>query len=686
MNFANPAILFGLAAILIPIAIHLFNFRRFRKMAFTNVRLLRELKFQTRRQSQLRHWLILASRILAIACVVLAFAQPYFPHANMSGKMATRDCVSIYVDNSFSMQAEGPDGSLFDEARAKARAIAAAYKSTDRFQLLSNEFDGRQQHFIGRDEFLNQLDALRPGPFTRNLSEVLRRQCDLLLTGPGARQSLYVVSDFQQSAFGQLGFQPDSAIHGYLVPLSVVSVSNVFIDSAWFAQPTQVPGKNSTLAVRVVNFTGKDLEKFPVKLTINGLQKAIATLSPTSGNAAVAELNFNIQQPGIQKGLLEITDYPITFDDRLYFAYNLQPALRVLSINGNQPDPFLNALYAQDSLVKLANSSEKNLDYSSIPSFDLVILNQIPNISTGLLGEISRFVANGGSTLVIPAPNADLMSYTRFTSALKCPVFLPADTSDTRVVSLNTENVVFKDVFVKPRSGKILPDNAELPTVRKHYPLAAGQGMLSVSLMGMLNSRSFLYSTSFGNGKVYQLAVPLDGGWSDFQRQAVFVPALYNIALYSKPLAGLYGTVGDGKAMHIPLVLPPGDAVFKLKAANGEEIIPQMTRDGNQTSVFSGNLITQAGNYDMLHEGVPSFALAYNYNRAESHPERLDADALDALLSKNGLQHFKVFAPGEKQLTKTISMMNNGTRVWKYFLIAALLFVLIEMLLIRFMK
>ena len=180
MEFANPSFLFGLAAIAIPIIIHLFNFRRFRKVFFTNVKFIEELKQQTRQQSQLRHLLVLLMRILAIAALVLAFAQPFIPVNEDQANRKATNAVSIYVDNSFSMEAESPEGSLLNQALNKARETAAAYESSDQFQLLTNDFEGRHQRFVSREDFLELLNEVELSPVTRAVSEVYKRQSELL--------------------------------------------------------------------------------------------------------------------------------------------------------------------------------------------------------------------------------------------------------------------------------------------------------------------------------------------------------------------------------------------------------------------------------------------------------------------------------------------------------------------------
>jgi len=198
MQFVNPLYLFGLLAIAIPVIIHLFNFRRFRRVYFTNVRFLQELKQQTQKQSQLRHLLILAMRILAVASLVMAFAQPYIPFSEQLSKKASRNAVSIFVDNSFSMEATGTNGTLLDESKLKAREIASAYKSTDLFQLLTCDFEGRHQRLVTRDEFLNMLEDVKISPSVHSFSEIVRRQYDILNSETYTPPICSLISDFKK--------------------------------------------------------------------------------------------------------------------------------------------------------------------------------------------------------------------------------------------------------------------------------------------------------------------------------------------------------------------------------------------------------------------------------------------------------------------------------------------------------
>jgi hypothetical protein len=687
MQFVNPLFLFGLLAISIPVIIHLFNFRRFRKVFFTNVRFLQELKQQTQKQSQLRHLLILAMRILAISALVFAFAQPYIPFSENQINNVQRNTVSIFVDNSFSMEAIGANGSLLDESKLKAREIAMAYKSTDLFQLLTSDFEGRHQRFVTRDEFLSMLEEVKISPAVHTFSEIINRQYDLLKSEAYSRKVSYLVSDFQKTVFNSIDLQPDSTINTYLIPIKSSAVSNVYIDTCWFSQPTQQPGKTSLLSARVWNKSENDLEKIPLKLLINNQQKSVASIDIKAGMSTDVELPFTIYQAGSQQGELQLTDYPVTYDDKFFFSFDVLTQINVLSINGGVENQFLSALFTQDSSVFLTNWSEKSIDYSSLSKYDLIILNDIQSFSTGLAEEVNKYVTNGGTILILPASNAELRSYNSFLSSLNAPSYLNPDTTDTRVVKLSEESYLFRDVFDVQKGKSGVTNTTELPRIKKHFPILPTSSMLYYPLMSMLNGRDFLAMTDCGLGQVLQLTVPLDLAYSNFPQQAIFVPVLYNIALISHPSHKLYSIIGDNKVIMVNASVPAGDKVMKIKSVvNNFEMIPQVNRAGNLTNVFVENQLQIAGNYNLINDKSILTSLAFNYNRNESDLRYNTPEELELMLEKSHLKTFEVIKDSQKPLNETISKINSGTQLWYYFIWAALLFLLAEVLLIRFFK
>jgi len=528
MNFLYPQFLFALSAIAIPIIVHLFNFRRFKTVYFSNTRFLRQVKIETQSKSQLRHLLVLLSRILAIVCLVLAFAQPYLKSKNHPLE-AGEKAISVFVDNSFSMEARGGEGTLLDEAKKKAAEIALAYKPFDKFQLLTDDFEARHQRLVNKEEFNEMTDEIKISPSSRTLSAIYARQKDAVSSFSKGAKTLFIISDFQKTVSDVQDIKPDSSLNVYFIPLAAAQTANVYLDSCWFTTPVRQLNETQELLVRVRNTSKEPVENIPAKLTINGKQKALASINIEAGGTAEIKMSFTISEPGIHQAELSITDYPITYDDVFYFSFDVAPNIPVLCINGDKQSKSINAVFGKDSLFILTNNPESMLNYAAFANYRLIIFNELNNISSGLSQEIRRFVENGGGLLIIPSQHIDYGSYNELLSSFKAAAVAGFDSNATKVSQINFENELYRNVF-----GKI-SENIDLPVVSKHYNFVKNQQSNEEYLLRLSSGNSFLSKYAVGKGKLYVSAVPLSGNWSNFPRHAIFVPTLYNIAMFSKP-------------------------------------------------------------------------------------------------------------------------------------------------------
>jgi len=179
MQFVNPTFLYGLFAISIPIIIHLFNFRLYKKVYFSNVKYLEDIQLRTKRQSQLYQLLVLLMRILAVAAIVMAFSRPYIPLKENTELESKEKVISLYVDNSFSMQAESDRGSLLSKAKEFAIEVAKAYSQSDKFNLVTNDFNSRENQILNREEVISEIDKLTFSPSFKTVNEIINRQNEL---------------------------------------------------------------------------------------------------------------------------------------------------------------------------------------------------------------------------------------------------------------------------------------------------------------------------------------------------------------------------------------------------------------------------------------------------------------------------------------------------------------------------
>ncbi len=685
MQFIYPEFLFALSVLAIPIIIHLFNFRRFKKIYFTNVRFLKEIKQDTQSKSKLKHLLVLLSRLLALTFLVLAFAQPFIPAKTNKVQTGTKR-VSIYVDNSFSMDALGKNGSLLETAKKKAREIANAYKPSDEFQLLTSSFEGRHQRLVNRDEFIRILDEIKPTSSVHSISEILQRQQDALFSEGKSKTSktAYIISDFQQSTFNLESAKIDSALQVSLVPVAASALNNLFIDTCFLATPFVQLNTPNELVVKIRNTGGTEVENIPLKLMINNSQKAIASISVNSNSSIETKLSFTISAGGWQRAQLNITDYPITFDDNFFFNFNVRNNLQVLCINGDQPSPALNAIFGNDPYFSLKNSNHNQVDYSAFSSMQLIILNEVNDYSSGLIQELKKFVTKGGSVFVIPSTNANISNYNNLFSELEINSFGTKVQQQEKVDKIEVRHPLFTGVFEK---GKSLPENMDLPLVNSYYSVLRNSKTISETVMKLSGGNTYLSSNQSGRGVVYVLASSLQPEDGNFSRHALFVPVLLRAALrgsseINKPLI-----IGEDHDFGISDTLISADNVFHLINTKEKfDIIPESKIYNNATILSVHDQIKNAENYDLNAGNALVAVETFNFNRKESDLSVYSPSELTEISSKYGNSKINVIETEGKDLSHSIAQLNEGKRLWKYCIILVLVFLAIEILLIRFFR
>lgn len=681
MKFVNPGFLLALISIAIPIIIHLFNFRKFKQVYFTNVRFLKEVKQETQSKSKLKHLLVLLARILTIFFIVLAFAQPYIPNKK-SNITSSANTVSIYIDNSFSMDAMGKNGSLLVQAKTFAKEIIKAYRNTDKFQLITNDFEGRHQRLVSKEEMPELIDEVITSANVKPINEVIIRQKDIIYLTEENNKKIYLISDFQKS-IAQLNYiHVDTGININLIPLTAQQRNNIFIDSCWIESPIIQLNKNIELKVRIKNLSTKNIENNPLKLFINNSEKTPASFSVNENESTVVTLYFTLKSPGIQNCRLEINDYPVSFDDVFYFTLSVNKSIPVLSITDNEGNNYLKSLFGTDSLFTFNEMNLKNINYSSFINSKLIILNNLNEIPSGLSIELKRFVENGGSLIVFPGTEINLDSYKDFSKTLSIATYDKLDTSNTRVVEINYEHEIFKDVFENKNK------NIDLPAINQHYPILSNIISRQSYLMKTQKSSAFLSVYNINEGKVYLSSVSLNTGFSNFPKHAVFVPALYQIALYSsaQQIKSFY-TIGNNEPIEIYGKSLANDAIYKITGQDENfEIIPEHKNIDFKTYIYNNNQITHSGNYYLTLGKDTITGIAFNYNRKESELTSYTPAELEEQITIHGLNNINLINAENKDISEIVVQKEQGKKLWKLCIILAILFLGTEIALIRFLK
>lgn len=674
MHFINPFYLFGLLAIAIPIIIHLFNFRRFKKVYFTNVKFLKEVEISTKKQNKIRNRLLLFTRILSIILLVLLFAQPFFP--NKEEKLVEKglNAVVVFVDNSFSMQNQGRQGRLLDEAKQNAKEITEQYNSNDLFLLLTMDLEGRHQQFVNKDKFIELLNQVEISPSSEFNSKLISRSFDLLNTKHGFNKRIFFVSDFQAPSFDVSNFPKDSLIKTLLVPLNANNIDNIYVDSISFVDPIFQVGQNIVLNVRIVNKSEKKAEKVSVKLFLNNKQISVSSVDIDKNQSQIVKLNFTLKEHGIQHGRVSIIDNPITFDDDFYFTLQTTPKLEILSINSNNPNPFIARLFSNNNEIEIKNMSEKTIDFNDFDNYSFIVLNELSEFSSGLVSEIKRFREQGGDILIVPSEKMNLPSFQNAMQSLQIPYFSELIKKQNKVSIINQNNKLYKGVFSQD------VENIEMPTAKQYYKLSSSSQTARESIMKFQSQDDFLLVSQENNSKAYVFSTNLTEDFTDFVKQSLFVPTIWNMALFSQVIPLPYYFFEDDIQIDISKLKDSKkiNVAEIVSTDKNVSFIPELRKNNRMRSLVMHNQTNRAGNYNIEQEKEVLGGLSINYNRVESNLSFMDANNINSELKKYSLGYYNILDTKKQVISSYFTKTKNGNYMSIILLILLLLSVGME--------
>ena len=683
MTFVNPSFLWALLAVSAPIIIHLFNYRKYKKVYFSNVRFLKNLQQESKSKSRLKEILVLLARCLALACLVLAFSQPILIDNKVQQNSQGVKHIGVYIDNSFSMQNLSKQGALIELAKNKAKEIIMAFGSEDKFQVLSNDFEGRHQRLYSRDEALELIQEIKVSSAVKAFSKVLNRQREFLQQGSDASKRIYSISDLQKSSFDIQNLENDSLFVHTILPLASNQINNVYIDTCWFETPLQQKGFIQKLHAVVQNKGTGDLEAGSAKLFINQTQVGLASFSVAANSKQELKFTFECKESGFNFGSIKIEDYPITFDDELFFAFNSRLHVGVYLVNGSnlRGDNGFESLFEKDSLFKYKATTETTINYSEFRTTDVIVLNQLKELSTGLVSELIKFSKQGGAVILVPSADLNITNYNIAFSALGIPMITETDTVLQEVGQLNLESDFYNGVFEK------IDDRLNLPKINYHYRLKAGGRFDFESVLKFQNNDEFVVQSKLNNGKLFLLTAPLESGAGNFNKHALFVPTIYKMCFKSINPQSLYYPVHNNVLIQLKNDVNKQEEPPHIKQMNGDvDVIPQSKLLNNGLNLYTQSQIKQPGFYIVSRGEEKLHPLAFNYSRIESDLNCYSVDELKELLEKEQLTNIEVVSALDENFSEQILRGAAGKELWKLFIILALVFIVVELLLLRILK
>lgn len=640
MSFKHPEFLYFLGFLIVPILVHLFQLRRFKKYYFTNVKLLQELSIQTRKSSTLKKYLLLASRLLLLTFLILAFAQPFFENENT--KAADNELILV-VDNSFSTGAETKKGSVLEYNLA---AILSALDENRKISLITNDaaYFNTDIKSIRKEVQKTTTSAL---PFDLNAalarsSDEVKGAKDIVVFTDGLSEIKLPKNDPNQQLFFQIP--------------KIESEQNIAITNVELTE------------------TQEDFYKIAIDLQKFGEKETTTAMQVFNGNLAVAKsvvkLNANTQRISITlpklpfSGYVQITDNALAYDNTFYFDIAAPQKFKVLLVGEIERNASLRKIFGTTEF-DLTETDIRGLDYAVIGKQQLIILNEIPDFTPTLVTNLLEAVENGVNLSIVPRETITADTYKVVLDKLQLTAS-PAAKSKKLITGIKFESELFQGVFEK----KI--DNFQYPFAN---PILNISGR-TLPLLTFADGSAFLQTVKLGQGNLFLFNTSLSSPNSNFYQSPLVVVTFDRMATGTNN-AGLqqFEIFGDQeKAIELSLQT---DQVAHLvnRAEKSYDFIPKQRISGKKLFLNFGEAPAIAGNYDVFFEGKSIDKMSFNYKRSES-------DITSSYEIPANAKEINSF----QELLSDFSAARDNSGFWRTLALLALLFLICEILIQKFVK
>ena len=665
LGFLVPAFLAGLAALLIPLVIHLRQREWERPRRFPSLMFLRRIPIRTARRRRITDWLLLLLRAGVFALLVAAFARPFLRQSVTTAAVAPARAVVLLLDRSMSMSQR----EVWPAALDSARRIVAAQRPQDRVAvvLFDEEAEVVQPLTVDRGAVLAAIAAAKPTERATRYAAALRAARQVLATAAGTLGQIVVVTDLQRSGLsGLAGLELPADVEVRPVVIKPATRGNAAIVGAEVQRVAGGAGNAERsqllVAARVISRELGGQQKARLSLSVNGRAAGSREVSLAPDGAVTATFDPVPLTAGRARAELSLTPDALVADDKFRFVVPAEQALRVVLVAaaGTRADEtlFLERALGIGREPRIALEKRTSLDAAVLRGAAVVLLFDAP-IPTGAVGAaLDQWAQDGGGLLVAAGPRLAARS----TSNPLLPGISrgSVDRMSDRGGSFG-EVSLDHPIFAPFREG----GGAALGAARflryARVEPAAGAEVLA----RFDDGAPALLERAHGQGHLLLLTVPLDGLAGDFPLQPAYLPFLRRLVVHAAghQVSPLWRTTGETgivpTGVQDPVVATPGGALLRPASDSGPCTM----------------VLTEAGFYEMYAgraAGEPLMIVAANPPAAES--DLTPADPRELLLGvrrsdSTATSALAPPAPAERE---------GRQRFWRILLISAAVLLLLE--------
>ncbi len=702
MSFLNPLFLLGIAALAVPLLIHIINLRRPQSLSFSTLAFFEELKKSTIRRLRIKRYLLLLLRCAAIILLALALARPFLPTDLIgSGGSEQPRAIAILVDNSASMEQIDQGGPFIDQAKKAAEELLENTREKDRFIIQKTNgasFDPRLVSASAARQKLQQIEVEYHGAY---LGERLTSLQEQLRQSSFQQTAIYVLSDAQKSQWEEVRRSnfSNKVDEGKRVGLQLVQVGrsqqkNVAISDIALQSRMLSKEKPVSIKVQVRNYSNEPIANQFVSLEMEDEMEGQYQTDIPEGGTKEFLFEFIPESTGSIKGSVVLEGDPVTFDNRRHFILDIPTTRAALLVN--KPDQNTEYTSYLPTTLMAAEQTGSQLDYEQVQlskltsddlkGKDVLIFDGVRSIPEFLFSDIQQFVQEGNGLVFLPSEQGDVNNYNKFFRQFNAGKFggLRGEYANfksiARLEQIKEGHPIIDLLFDKADREEIKVDR---PDIFFNYQYEKRPGGSSLTILRTSIDDPLLVEHAFGDGRIMVTTIGADPGWSNFPVNPLFAPVFYRTILYaaSSEKGGL-SQHSLGETFTWTGSLP--EPVVRLSQGD-QTVKPEITQVAEGYRVRYNGYLWSPGWLE-LSSGTFNKLFALNLSKQESDFEPVSPVGLDSLLGNqiNVSGFVNMYESGGD--ASALNSAGMGREIWHWFIWAALILLMAETFISRWYK
>jgi hypothetical protein len=552
--FLVPAFLAGLAALVVPVVLHLRDRADDRPIRFPSLMFLERLAIRTARWQRITDWPLLALRAGALALLALAFARPFFRPESLAESAAAARAVVVLLDRSLSMGHRD----VWPAALDSVRRIVGTLRAGDRVAVVAFDEEAEVLQPLTADPAaaLAAVTGARPAPRGTRYAAGLRAARQVLLAAGEPRGDAVVVTDLQRSGVaGLAGLELPAALAVRAVPVGTRDRANTAVAQVT-AERRHAPAPPSLLVQATV--VARELggpRRARLSLTLNGRASGTRDVTLPAGAHLTVAFDPVPLPAGRIQGVVALEPDALPGDDTSYFALPAEDAVRAVLVTpaDRRRDEtlfFERALAIGRAPAIRVERRAATLGGPPREGVQLVVLWDVAPPAGATADALAAWVRGGGGLMVVAGPRL---------AARPAPAGSPLAAAAIRGLAdrLADRGGMLGEVgFEHPLFAPFRGAQATLGAARfLRYPRL--EPLLGSEVLARFDDGlPALLERREGVGRVVVVAMPLDAQAGDFPLQPAYLPLLRRLVLYASGHAAAPLARATGESWLLPREVP----------------------------------------------------------------------------------------------------------------------------------